>query len=80
MLAIQYKSGLKIVYRNLNERLQTKVLKYCEYEMAEETIMKEHEVRDELPAKLYGHVTTSIIGASLVRSPLFRVRNFRKNL
>ncbi|CAD91630.2 Cyclic nucleotide-binding domain-containing protein [Caenorhabditis elegans] len=66
--------GLKqyMTYRNLNERLQTKVLKYCEYEMAEETIMKEHEVRDELPAKLYGHVTTSIIGASLVRSPLFR--------
>ncbi|PIC33040.1 hypothetical protein B9Z55_013162 [Caenorhabditis nigoni] len=67
--------GLKqyMTYRNLNESLQTKVLKYCEYEMAEETIMKEHEVRDELPTKLYGHVTTSIIGSSLVKSPLFRV-------
>ncbi|CAI5449236.1 unnamed protein product [Caenorhabditis angaria] len=66
--------GLKqyMTYRSLNIDLQTKVLKYCEYEMAEETILKEHEVRDELPAKLYGHVTTSIIGKSLLNSALFR--------
>ncbi|CAB3409377.1 unnamed protein product [Caenorhabditis bovis] len=67
--------GLKqyMTYRNLNMELQNKVLKFCEYEMAEETILKEHEVRDELPTKLYGHVTKSIIGNSLVNSPIFQI-------
>ncbi|CAD6192848.1 unnamed protein product [Caenorhabditis auriculariae] len=62
-----------MAYRDLNSELQGRVLKYCAYEMAEETILTEAEVRELLPTKLYTQLNASLIDKSLLKSPIFRV-------
>uniref|UniRef100_A0A1I7X882 Cyclic nucleotide-binding domain-containing protein n=1 Tax=Heterorhabditis bacteriophora TaxID=37862 RepID=A0A1I7X882_HETBA len=58
------------IFRELDPELQQRVLKYCEYEMGKQEMMKEGEMRDFLPSKLYIHVNKSIQWTTLAKSKL----------
>lgn len=76
--------GLKqyMTYRNLNVILQTRVLKYCAYEKSEGTILKEHQIRELLPTKLYSQINNQMLGRALLKSPIFRAseRSFMREV
>ncbi|CAI4231802.1 unnamed protein product [Auanema sp. JU1783] len=70
----QLMDGLKqyMDYRHLDVDLQKRILMYCEYEMNKKELMKELEIKTNLPVKLHSKLNSGLHWNTLAKTDFFK--------